>query len=103
MIAFGFSAEEVTQKLGMIGDVSAGLGQPIGDMIYLFGQIKTQGRAMTQDLNQFANRGVPIFDEVAKAMGVTKDQVKKLAEEGKITYDVIEKAFQNMTGAGGKF
>lgn len=103
MIAFGFSAEEVTEKLGMIGDVSAGLGQPIGDMIYLFGQVKTQGRAMTQDLNQFANRGVPIFDEVAKAMGVTKDQVKKLAEEGKITYDVIEKAFQNMTGAGGKF
>ena len=103
MIAFGFSSEEVTQKLGMIGDVSAGLGQPIGDMIYLFGQIKTQGRAMTQDLNQFANRGVPIFDEVAKAMGVPKEQVKKLAEEGKITYDVIEKSFQNMTGAGGKF
>jgi len=103
MIAFGFSASEVIPKLRMVGDVAAGLSQPIGDMIYLFGQIKTQGKAMTQDLNQFANRGVPIFEEVAKAMGVPKEAVKKLAEEGKITYDVIEKAFQNMTGEGGKF
>ena len=103
MIAFGFSTEEVIPKLRMVGDVSAGLSQPIGDMIYLFGQIKTQGKAMTQDLNQFANRGVPIFEEVAKAMNVPTNQVRKLAEEGKITYDVINKAFENMTGSGGKF
>lgn len=103
MIAFGFASEEVIEKLGMVGNVASGLGQPIGDMIYLFGQIKTQGRAMTQDLNQFANRGVPIYEEVAKAMGKPRSEVKKLAEEGKITYDVIEKVFKNMTSEGGKF
>lgn len=103
MIAFGFSTEEVIPKLRMVGDVAAGLSQPVGDMIYLFGQVKTQNKAMTQDLNQFASRGIPIFEEVAKAMNVPTNQVRKLAEEGKITYDVINKAFENMTGAGGKF
>ena len=103
MIAFGFSAEEVTQKLGMIGDVSAGLSQPIGDMIYLFGQIKTQGRAMTQDLMQFANRGVPIYDELAKVLGVSTSEVKKFAEQGKIGFKEIDQVFKNMTSEGGKF
>jgi tape measure domain-containing protein len=103
MIAFGFSAEEVTQKLGMIGDVSAGLSQPIGDMIYLFGQIKTQGRAMTQDLMQFANRGVPIYDELAKVLGVSTSKVKKFAEQGKIGFKEIDQVFKNLTSEGGKF
>lgn len=103
MLAFGFTADEIIPKLRQIGDVASGLSQPIGDMVYLFGQIKTQGKAMTQDLNQFANRGVPIFDEVAKAMGVPKEAVRKLAEEGKITYNVIAKAFDNMTKEGSKF
>jgi len=103
MIAFGFSAEEVTQKLGMIGDVSAGLSQPIGDMIYLFGQIKTQGRAMTQDLMQFANRGVPIYNELAKVLGVSTSEVKKFAEQGKIGFKEIDQVFKNLTSEGGKF
>jgi len=103
MLAFGFGADEVIKNLRMLGDVSAGLSVPIGDMVYLFGQIKTQGRAMTQDLMQFANRGVPIFDELAKVMGISNAQVKKFAEEGKIGFGEIEKVFQNLTKEGSKF
>lgn len=103
LIAFGFDASEVVDTLRMLGDVSSGLGQPIGDMIYLFGQIKTQGRAMTQDLMQFANRGVPIYEELAKVLGVNQAQVKKFAEEGKIGFKEIDQVFRNLTKEGGKF
>lgn len=103
MLAFGFAADEIIPKLRQLGDVSAALNQPIGDIVYLFGQIKTTGRAMTMDLNQFANRGIPIFEEVGKVMGRPKEEVKKLAEESKVTYKVIEKAFENMTASGSKF
>lgn len=103
MLAFGFEADDLKTKLTNIGDVASGLGQPLGDMAYLFGTVKTQGKAMTMDLNQFANRGVPIFDEVAKVLGIAKNQVKDYAEEGKISYAVIEQAFANMSAEGGKF
>lgn len=103
MIAFGFDSSEVITKLKMLGDVSAGLGQPLGDMAYLFGQIKTQGRAMTQDLMQFANRGVPIYDELAKVLKVNAEDVKKFAEQGKIGFGEIEQVFKNLTKEGGKF
>jgi lambda family phage tail tape measure protein len=103
LVAFGFSAESVVGNLRMLGDVAAGLSQPVGDMVYLFGQIKTQGRAMTQDLMQFANRGVPIYDELAKVLGVSTSQVKDFASQGKIGFKEIEQVFKNMTAAGGKF
>lgn len=103
MIAFGFSAQEVIPKLKQVGDVAAGLSQPIGDMIYLYGQIKTQGRAMTQDLMQFANRGIPIYEELAKVLKISTNQVKEYAEKGKIGFKEIEDVFANMTKEGGKF
>lgn len=103
MIAFGFDASEVTDRLRMLGDVSAGLGAPLGDMVYLFGQIKTQGRAMTQDLMQFANRGVPIYDELAKVLGVNVSQVKEFASQGKIGFAEIDQVFKNLTAEGGRF
>lgn len=103
LVAFGFEADSVVGNLRMLGDVSAGLSQPVGDMVYLFGQIKTQGRAMTQDLMQFANRGVPIYDELAKVLGVSTSQVKEFASQGKIGFAEIEQVFKNMTAEGGKF
>lgn len=103
LVAFGFDASSVIGNLRMLGDVAAGLSQPVGDMVYLFGQIKTQGRAMTQDLMQFANRGVPIYDELAKVLGVSTAQVKDFASQGKIGFKEIEQVFKNMTSEGGKF
>jgi tape measure domain-containing protein len=103
LVAFGVAAGDITRTITMVGDVASGIGAPLGDMAYLFGTIKTQGKAMTQDLNQFANRGVPIFDELAKAMGVSTGEIRKMAEQGKIGFPEIEKAFTNMTSAGGKF
>jgi len=103
LLAFGFTAKEIIPNIRTLGDVSAGLGVPLGDMIYLFGTLKSQGRAYTKDIMQFAQRGVPIFDELAKVMGTTKDKVQGLVEEGKVGFPEVQKAFQNMTGAGGKF
>lgn len=57
----------------------------------------------TQDLRQFQGRGIPIAEELAKVMGVTKDKVSQLVTEGKITSDVFIKAFDNMTAEGSKF
>lgn len=103
LLAYGFSTDELIPKLKMVGDVAAGLSIPVGDLTYLFGTLKAQGTAYTKDLNQFANRGIPIYDELAKVLGITTDQVRSYAEESKIGYDDVEKAFSNMTGEGGKF
>ncbi len=103
MIAFGFSAKEIIPNMRMLGDVAAGLSQPVGDIAYLFGQVKTQGKAMTQDLNQFANRGIPIYEELAKVLGISTAQVRDFASQGKIGFKEIEQVFKNMTGEGGKF
>jgi len=103
LLAFGFTAKEIIPNIRMLGDVSAGLNVPIGDMIYLFGTLKAQGRAYTRDIMQFAMRGIPIYDELAKVLKTTKDKVKDMVEAGKVGFPEVQKAFENMTGSGGQF
>ena len=103
LLAYGSSADNVVNELSMLGDVASGLQIPIGQLIYLYGTLRTQGRAMTVDIRQFAGRGIPIYEELAKVLGVSKDQVGELVKEGKVGFNEVEQAFKNMTSEGGKF
>lgn len=103
LLAYGSSADTVVDELSMLGDVASGLQIPLGQLIYLYGTLRTQGRAMTVDIRQFAGRGIPIYEELAKVLGVSKDQVGELVKEGKVGFKEVEQAFKNMTSEGGKF
>ncbi len=103
LLAYGSSADNVVKELSMLGNVASGLQIPIGQLIYLYGTLRTQGRAMTVDIRQFAGRGIPIYEELAKVLGVSKDQVGELVKEGKVGFKEVEQAFKNMTSEGGKF
>jgi hypothetical protein len=103
LLAYGFEAQNLTKDLTTLGDVSAGLSIPINDLIYLYGTLKTQGKAMTKDLMQFAGRGIPIYKELGKVLGTNEQGVAKLVTEGKVGFKEVEKAFQNMTAAGSMF
>ena len=103
LLAYGSSADNVVNELSMLGDVASGLQIPIGQLIYLYGTLRTQGRAMTVDIRQFAGRGIPIYEELAKVLGVSKDQIGELVKEGKVGFKEVEQAFKNMTSEGGKF
>lgn len=103
LLAYGSTADEVVNELSMLGDVASGLQIPIGQLIYLYGTLRTQGRAMTVDIRQFAGRCIPIYEELAKVLGVSKDQVGEFVKEGKVGFAEVEQAFKNMTSEGGKF
>jgi len=103
LLAYGFAAENVTQDLRMLGDIAAGVGSDLNGLVYLYGTLKTSGRVTVIDLQQFAGRGVPIFEELSKQLGVATSQIREMVSEGKIGFPEVEKAFKTMTGTGGMF
>lgn len=103
LLAYGSASESVISELKMLGDVAAGVSVPIGDLTYLYGTLRSQGRAYAVDIRQFAGRGIPIYRELAEVLGVGVDKVNELVEQGKVGFPQVEKAFQNMTGEGGMF
>lgn len=103
LLAYGSEAGNVKNELRMLGDVASGVSQPIGELVYLYGTLRTQGRAYMMDIRQFAGRGIPIYQELAKVLGVSKDQVNALVTAGKVGFKEVEQAFKNMTAQGSMF
>lgn len=103
MIAYGSSSGGVVNELKMLGDVSSGVGASVKDIAYLYGTLRTQGRAYTVDIRQFAGRGIPIIKELAKQFKITDTEVMKYVEDGKVGFKDVEKAFEGMTAKGGQF
>lgn len=103
LLAYGTAQGDVIKTTEMLGNVAAGLGIPLGDLIYLYGTLQVQQRAYTKDLVQFTNRGIDVMTPLAQQFGVTKDKVYELASQGKIGFADVQKAFIGMTSEGGKF
>ncbi len=103
LLAFGISSEKVISKLRQLGDIASGVGIPLSDLTVIYGQASVAGRVMTGDLNQLVGRGVPIISALAKTMGVAEDQVRTLAEQGKISFSDFDKAISSLTENGGQF
>lgn len=103
LLAYGIAAEDVNDTLVRCGDVAAGLSIPLSDLVYLYGTTMTQGRMFTQDLRQFQGRGIPIAEELAKVLGTTTDKLGDMVTAGRVTSDVFQQAFDNMTSAGSRF
>ncbi len=103
LLAMGGSASDVLPDLKAIGDVAAGTGAPLERLIINFGQVRLQGKLTGRELRDFAVNGVPLIDELAKNLGVAKDQIMGMVEAGSIGFDEVDKAFQTMTSSGGKF
>lgn len=107
LLAFNVAAEDVNKTLIGLGDVAAGMGMNLKDLVMLYGTTIAKGKMDTMDLYQFLNRGIPIADEIAKVMGldVTNaiEEVQKQIKAGKVTSDIFIQAMQSMTAEGSKF
>lgn len=103
LLAYGTSAEDVNETLIRLGNIAAGLSQPLGDLVYLYGTTMTQGRLYAQDLNQFTGRGIPMIKELAKEFGVAESEIKGMVEAGMIGFPEVQKVIQNLTNEGGMF
>ena len=103
LLAFGFTADELIPTLTRVGDVASGTGKDFNELALIYGKAKTQGLIQGEELNQLAEAGIPIYAELAKVLGVNEKEIRKLGEQGKISFASLEQVFKNLTGEGGRF
>lgn len=103
LLSYGTRAKEVINVMKRLGDISAISGANLGELATLYGRSQEKGVLYAEELNQWMERGTKISEELARVMGVPVDQVRKLAEEGKVTFAVLQQAIGRLTNKGGSF
>ena len=85
LLAFGYETQEVIPMLTALGNAASGLGkgqEGFNQLAFVFGQIRTTGKLMGQDVMQLAQAGVPVKEILAKNLGLTKDQLAEIGAQG---------------------
>jgi len=103
LLAFGIQADELAPALQNIGDVAAGTGKDFNELSIIYGKARVQGTLFAEDINQLTEAGVDVITQFANQFDITKEEVKKLASEGKISFKNLEEALEAMTNEGGNF
>lgn len=81
-----------------------GKGQPELDRIIVnLQQIGAVGKASLMDVRQFAFAGIPIFEMLTQATGKTGEELSTFISEGGVTFEILEKMFNDAGMAGGRF
>jgi tape measure domain-containing protein len=101
LLAFGVSSSQIIPTMKALGDVAAATGNDIGSLANIYGKVKAQGRLMTDSLNQFNERGIPIGARLAEMFGKTEAEIREMASQGQISFGDLQKALVGMTSQGG--
>lgn len=103
LLAFQVPAEEITNRLRQIGDLAAGVGTPLNDLVSIYGKVKAKGKLQAEEMNLFLERGIPLVSELAKEYNTTEQAIYKMAEQGKVGFSDLQQVVNNLTGEGGMF
>ncbi|ASR85715.1 tape measure protein [Mycobacterium phage Edugator] len=99
--------QQLTDYLKLVGDTAAIAGTSLADMGAIFNRVQTSGKAFTGDLNQLADRGLPVFQWLQEEYGVSGAALAKMVEKGKVDAATFQRvvaeriggAAQNMGGS----
>lgn len=103
LLGFGFAADEVTDTLRRLGDISGGSSDKLNGLVLALGQVRAKGKVQSEELLQFAERGVPIFEALATALGTNVATAQELVTKGKVGFADLQKAIRTLTDEGGLF
>jgi len=97
LLAVGTQRNELQDQLKMLGDIAASSGQSIEDIAAIFAKVQAKGKVELENLNQLAERGIPIFDQLRT---VTGDANMEFGA-GAVSVEQFNEALGNMTKEGG--
>lgn len=101
IIAATGKTKGLTKELKMLGDLAAVTNVPLTDMARIYSKAFNKGKLQAEELNQLAERGIPIIGELADMYGVTREEIFKMGSQGLISFEDMKDAMQNMTSESG--
>lgn len=98
----GLEGKKVIPVMQDIGNAAAAAGassSELDSITLAFSQIIAKGKLSAEEVNQLAERGIPVWRMLEQQLGRSKGEIIKLAEQGKISSEVFLDAFRKFSQA----
>lgn len=94
--------KELTQYLTNTGDAAAVAGVGMDEMGRIFNKVQTSNKAYNGELQELSDRGLPIYQWLAKEANVAASEITDMAADGKISSEMLQSAIENNIGNAAK-
>ena len=103
LLAFGTEAKDVVQTMRDLGNAAQGDRMILDRLVDAYGKVQAGGRASLEELNRFTEAGVPLMKQLAEDLGLTNEELFKFVSQGKVGFQEVDRALQNLTRGQGAF
>lgn len=90
--------KELEKTLSLTGDAASIAGTTLGEMGSIFGKVAAGNRLSMEEVNQLADRGVPIMQWLADSYGVSALEARKMVESGQVDFARFQSAIETNIG-----
>ena len=94
--------KELTKYLTLMGDAAAVAGIDMGEMGSIFNKVAANGKITTEEMNQLADRGIPIWQLLSKTTGTSMDEMRDAVTAGKFDIQDLQNAIESGMGGAAK-
>lgn len=94
--------KELTRYLSLTGDAASIAGTSMSEMGSIINKVQTSNKAYNGELQQLSERGIPIYQWIAKEAGVTADEVFDMASKGEISSKMFLDSIESNIGGAAK-
>lgn len=105
LLATQVPIDELIPTIKRLGEIAAGADKPLSQLLFVYTQIKNQGQALGQDINQLFNAGLSMND-IAKALGKSSQELGRMKSSSKglqLSFEDVKKVITSVTSEGGRF
>ena len=98
-LSWGFSVQFTNRALTATADAMAAMGgdpEIIRRIVRAFGQIRSRGKVMGEELNQLAEAGIPAYRFLQEELGLTGEQLARVGELGIPAETALEAIIRGM-------
>lgn len=102
-VAAGIKPGKSLEKyLSSVADAAAVANIEMDEMGSIFNKVATKGKADNEVLTQLSEKGIPIYQYLAREIGTTSEKVLEMAKNGEIDLKTFQKAVKNNIGGAAK-
>lgn len=95
--------QELENYLRLTADAATIAGISMGEMGTIMNKVQANGRAMTENLNQLQDRGIPVLQWLADEYGVTTEAMSEMVSKGQVDAETFNRVLEeNIGGAAAR-
>ena len=103
LLQFGIAADDTTDVLQQLGDISLGNADKLQTLVRAYGKMSSAQKVTLENVNMMIDAGFNPLNQICDATGESMSALYKRISDGKVGFNELEAAVEAATSQGGQF